>query len=442
MTFVETKKNFAASNSHLSAVHNLIPGGAHTYARGDDQYPAGMAPVIERGAGCRVWDLDGNEYVEFNSGLRSTTLGHGFEPVVRAARSWLGDGISFVRPHRIEREAAERLIDLIPTAEMVKFGLNGSDATTAAVRLARAYTNRDMVAVCREQPFFATHDWFIVTTPMSAGIPADVERLTAQFSYNDLPSLAQLFDMYPGRIAAVVLEAETTEPPAPGFFAGLRQLCDRHGALLVLDEIITGFRWHERGAQFVYQIEPDLCTFSKGMANGFPLSALAGRRDVMRLGGYVDDADRVFLLSQTYAAQPWALAAMLAVIDTYQREQIAEQLHRIGGDLRRGIEEVVADAGLSSHFQLRGRDCNLVYVARDDQGQPSQAFRTLVLQELVERGILAPSFVVCAAHDPAAIRHTVDAVVELMPIYRRALEDGIGTVLRGRPVRPTSRRRG
>ena len=442
MTFVETKKNFAASNSHLSAVHNLIPGGAHTYARGDDQYPAGMAPVIERGAGCRVWDLDGNEYVEFNSGLRSTTLGHGFEPVVRAARSWLGDGISFVRPHQIEREAAERLIDLIPTAQMVKFGLNGSDATTAAVRLARAYTNRDMVAVCREQPFFATHDWFIVTTPMSAGIPADVERLTVQFSYNDLPSLAQLFDMYPGRIAAVVLEAETTEPPAPGFFAGLRQLCDRHGALLVLDEIITGFRWHERGAQYVYQIEPDLCTFSKGMANGFPLSALAGRRDVMRLGGYVDDADRVFLLSQTYAAQPWALAAMLAVIDTYEREQIAERLHRIGGELRRGVEEVVADAGLSSHFQLRGRDCNLVYVARDDQGQPSQAFRTLVLQELVERGILAPSLVVCAAHDPAAIRHTVDAVAELMPIYRRALEDGIGTVLRGRPVRPTSRRRG
>jgi len=162
----------------------------------------------------------------------------------------------------------------------------------------------------------------------------------------------------------------------------------------------------------------------------------------MRLGGYVDDADRVFLLSQTYAAQPWVLAAMLAVIEVYQREQIAEQLQRIGGDLRRGIEEVVADAGLSSYFQLRGRDCNLVYVARDEQGQPSQAFRTLVLQELVGRAILAPSFVVCAAHDPAAIRQTVDAVAELMPTYRRALEDGIATVLRGRPVRPAFRRRG
>ena len=435
-------RNFAASNAHMSAVHPLIPGGAHTYAKGDDQYPADMAPVIERGAGCRVWDLDGNEYVEFGSGLRSTTLGHGFEPVVTAVQSQLARGISFVRPHRIEREAAERLIDLIPSAEMVKFGINGSDATTAAVRLARAFTGRDMVAVCRQHPFFSTDDWFIVTTAMSAGIPKETERLTGQFSYNDLDDLTRLFEAYPGQIAAVMLEAETVEPPAPGYFAGLRSLCDRYGALLILDEIITGFRWHERGAQFIYGIEPDLCVFGKGMANGFPLSALAGRREVMRLGGFVDDVDRVFLLSQTAGAQPWALAAMMAVVDTYQRERTADQLQRVGGELRRGIEEVVAGAGLSSHFQLRGRDCNLVYVARDGQGQPSQAFRTLVLQEFLERGILAPSFVVSAAHDPASISRGVDAVAGLMPVYRRALEEGIEGSLRGRPVRPAIRTRG
>src|SRR6266568_2212283 len=376
-------KGFTASNAHMSAAHALIPGGAHTYARGDDQYPAGMAPVIERGSGCRVWDLDGNEYVEFGSGLRSTVLGHGFEPVVHAARSQLADGISFVRPHRMELEAAERVTDLIPSAEMVKFGLNGSDATTAAVRLARAYTGRELVAVCKQHPFFSTDDWFIVTTPMPAGIPAAAGRLTVQFSYNDLPDLAKLFDTHPGQIAAVVLEAETVEPPAPGYFDGLRRLCDARGALLVLDEIITGFRWHERGAQFVYGIKPDLCTFGKAIANGLPLSALAGRGEVMRLGGYVDDVDRVFLMSQTAAAEPWALAAMLAVIDTYEREGIAQQLHQIGADLRRGIEKAVGDAGLSSHFQLRGRDCNLVYVARDEQGQPSQQFRTLVMQELL-----------------------------------------------------------
>jgi glutamate-1-semialdehyde 2,1-aminomutase len=435
-------RNFAASNAHMSAVHPLIPGGAHTYAKGDDQYPADMAPVIERGAGCRVWDLDGNEYVEFGSGLRSTTLGHGFEPVVTAVQSQLARGISFVRPHRIELEAAERLIDLIPSAEMVKFGINGSDATTAAVRLARAFTGRDMVAVCRQHPFFSTDDWFIVTTAMSAGIPKETERLTVQFSYNDLDDLTRLFEAYPGQIAAVMLEAETVEPPAPGYFAGLRSLCDRYGALLILDEIITGFRWHERGAQFIYGIAPDLCVFGKGMANGFPLSALAGRREVMRLGGFVDDVDRVFLLSQTTGAQPWALAAMMAVVDTYQRERTADQLQRVGGELRRGIEEVVAGAGLSSHFQLRGRDCNLVYVARDSQGQPSQAFRTLVLQEFLERGILAPSFVVSAAHDRASISRAVDAVTGLMPVYRRALEEGIEGSLRGRPVRPAIRTRG
>jgi glutamate-1-semialdehyde 2,1-aminomutase len=433
---------FAASEEHTSAVQRLIPGGAHTYAKGEDQYPEGMAPVIERGAGCRVWDIDGNEFVEFGSGLRSTTLGHGFEPVMRAVQSQLADGVNFVRPHRLEREAAERMIELIPSAEMVKFGVNGSDATTAAIRLARAYTGRDMVAVCQQHPFFATDDWFIVTTAMSAGIPDAVRPLTVPFSYNDLPSLESLFDTHPGQIAAVVLEAETVEPPAPGFFAALRQLCDRHGALLILDEIITGFRWHERGAQFIYAIEPDLCTFGKGMANGFPLSALAGRREVMRLGGYVDDADRVFLLSQTAGGQPWALAALLAVIDTYQREHIAEQLHGTGADLRIAVEEVVAEAGLSSYFQLRGRDCNLVYAARDGEGRPSQEFRTLVLQEFLEHGILAPSFVVNAAHDPKAVRQVVDAVAELMPVYRRALEDGVSTVLRGRPVRPAIRRRG
>ena len=433
---------FAASEEHTSAVRDLIPGGAHTYAKGEDQYPAGMAPVIERGAGCRVWDIDGNEFVEFGSGLRSTTLGHGFEPVVRAVQRQLADGVNFVRPHRLEREAAERMIDLVPSAEMVKFGVNGSDTTTAAVRLARAYTGRDMVAVCQQHPFFATDDWFIVTTAMSAGIPEAVRPLTVPFYYNDLPSLESLFGTYPGQIAAVVLEAETAEPPAPGFFAGLRELCDRHGALLILDEIITGFRWHERGAQFIYAIEPDLCTFGKGMANGFPLSALAGRREVMRLGGYAEDADRVFLLSQTAGGQPWALAALLAVIDTYEREHIAEQLHSIGADLRIAVEDVVAEAGLSSYFQLRGRDCNLVYVARDGDGHPSQEFRTLVLQEFLEHGILAPSFVVNAAHDPKAVRHAVDAVAELMPVYRRALEDGVSAVLRGRPVRPAIRRRG
>ncbi len=438
----DARRDFSGSRAYVSAARDVIPGGAHTYAKGEDQYPAGMAPVIERGEGSRVWDIDGNEYVEFGSGLRANLLGHGYGPVLRAAQAAMEGGLNFVRPHQLELTAARRLIDLIPSAEMVKFGLNGSDATTAAVRLARAYTGRDKIAVCQDHPFFSTDDWFIGTTAMPAGIPAAARSLSLRFSYNDLPGLAGLFEQHPGEIAAVMLEPETVQPPAPGYFDGLRDLCDRHGALLILDETITGFRWHVRGAQFLYGIRPDLSTFSKGMANGFPLSALAGRREVMRLGGFAEDADRVFLLSQTFGAQPWALAAMLAVIDTCEQENIAGRLDQIGADLRAGIESVVADAGMADYFQLRGRNCNLVYVARDAAGEPSQAFRTLVLQELLERGILAPSFVVCAAHDAEAVKRAVDAVAELMPAYRRALESGPGCVLRGRPVRPAVRPRG
>jgi glutamate-1-semialdehyde 2,1-aminomutase len=187
----------------------------------------------------------------------------------------------------------------------------------------------------------------------------------------------------------------------------------------------TGFRWHERGAQYIYSIEPDLSTFGKALANGFPLSALVGRRDVMRLCGFTDDADRVFLLSQTAGAQPWALDAMLAVIDTFQQDQVAARLPQIGQQLRKGVEKVVADAGLSAYFQLLGPDCSMVYVARDGAGRPSQEFRTLVLQEFLERGILAPSFVVSAAHDSAAIDQIVAAVANLMPVYRKALDQGI-----------------
>src|ERR1044071_5956300 len=194
----------------MSAVHPLIPGGAHTYAKGDDQYPADMAPVIERGAGCRVWDLDGNEYVEFGSGLRSTTLGHGFEPVVTAVQSQLARGISFVRPHRIELEAAERLVDLIPSAEMVKFGINGSDATTAAVRLARAFTGRDMVAVCG---YHGWQDWYIGSTARNKGVREGTRSMTHGFDYNNLESLERLFGEHPREFAAVIMEPMNVAEP-------------------------------------------------------------------------------------------------------------------------------------------------------------------------------------------------------------------------------------
>jgi glutamate-1-semialdehyde 2,1-aminomutase len=401
-----------------------------------------MAPVIDNGDGYRVWDIDGNEFIEYGMGLRSVTLGHNYRPVVDAVVRGLDRGLNFVRPHRLELEAAERLVQLIPSAEMVKFGINGSDVTSAAVRLARAYTGRDLVAVCSDHPFFSTDDWFIGTTPMNAGIPEAVRRLTVSFPYNDLTAVEQLFQAQPRGIAAVVLEAETTEPPRDAYFAGLRHLCDVHGVVLILDEIITGFRWDARGAQHVYGINPDLCTFGKGLANGFPVSALAGRRDLMRLGGFAEDRDRVFLLSQTCGGEPWAMAAVLATIDVYEREGVTDRLHVIGAALRAAVDSEVARHGLQDYVQLRGRDCNLVFTTKDSGGRPSQEFRTVLLQELLRGGVLAPSFVVSFSHDDLAIERTVEAVAAAMPVYRRALEDGPATVLEGRSVRPALRRRG
>ena len=434
--------DFTRSQEHVRAAHSLIPGGSHTYAKGDDQYPDGMAPIIDRGEGCRVWDIDGNEFVEYGMGVRSVTLGHNYRPVLDAVVRHLEGGLNFVRPHRLELEAAERLAQLIPSAEMVKFGINGSDATSAAVRLARAYTGRDLVAVCSDHPFFSSDDWFIGTTPMNAGVPEAVRRLTVSFPYNDLHAVEQLFQSQPRGIAAVVLEAETTEPPQSGYFAGLRQLCDIHGVVLILDEIITGFRWDIRGAQHVYGINPDLCTFGKGLANGFPVSALAGRRDLMRLGGFVEDRDRVFLLSQTFGAEPWAMAAVLATINVYEREEVTDRLHATGAALRAAVDSEIDRHGLQDYVQLRGRDCNLVFATNDLAGRRSQELRTVLLQELLRRGILAPSFVVSFSHDDLAIERTVEAMAAALPVYGRALEDGPATILAGRPVRPAFRSRG
>ncbi len=324
---------------------------------------------------------------------------------------------------------------------MVKFAKNGSDTTTAAVKLARAATGRDLVAICRDQPFFSTDDWFIGTTPMAAGIPQSIRALTQGFRFNDLESAETLFRRFPSQIACLVLEPASAREPQPGYLEGLRRLCDAEGALLVFDETITGFRWHLGGAQTLYGVRPDLSVFGKALANGFALSALVGRREIMELGGLRHEGDRVFLLSTTHGAETHALAAAMATIRVYEREGVVEVLHRQGKRLREGIEEAARDLGVAEHFLVIGRACNLVYAARDVEGNPSQAFRTLVLQETLKRGILMPSLVVSFSHDDADIDRTVEALRGTFAVYRQALDGGVERFLEGRPVQPVFRAR-
>jgi glutamate-1-semialdehyde 2,1-aminomutase len=419
--------------------HELIPGGAHTYAKGDDQYPEIAPPFIARGKGCHVWDLDGNEFIEYGMGLRAVALGHAHPRVVEAAQREMMNGSNFVRPSPLEVACAEAFLACIGTAEMVKFAKNGSDATTAAVKMARAYTGRDLVAICADHPFFSTDDWFIGATGMPGGIPQAIRDLTLKFRYNDASSLERLFVERPGQIACVMMEVETSLAPKASFLAEVRQLCDRFGAVLVFDEMITGFRWDVGGAQKVHGIVPDLSTFGKAIANGFSLGALAGKREIMERGGLRHPHERVFLLSTTHGAETHSLAAGIAAMGVYREEPVIETLYRQGERLRRGANEAIRRHDVEGYVEIMGRPCNLVFATRGHDRQPSQPFRTLFMQELIRRGVLAPSFVVSYAHRDEDIDRTIEAVDGVLEVYRRGLNDGVEHHLIGRPVKPVFR---
>jgi glutamate-1-semialdehyde 2,1-aminomutase len=314
--------------------HRLIPGGCHTYAKGDDQYPAIAPSFIVKGKGCHVWDLEGRNFIEYGMGLRSVTLGHAYEPVLAAVKDALEAGANFTRPAPIEVACAEALLDATKCGEQVKFSKDGSSVVTAAVKLARAYTGRDMVAACADHPFFSYDDWWIGTTSLDGGIPSAFPALTAKFRYNDIDGLRALFDRFGARIACVVLEPARTQEPEAGFLESVRDLCSSRGAVLIFDEMITGFRWSLGGGQESYGVKADLSTFGKAMANGFSVSALVGRRDIMDLGGAGNPGKKVFLLSTTHGAETHALAAALRTIQIRKSPSSSISIGRAGGCAR------------------------------------------------------------------------------------------------------------
>lgn len=431
--------DFSRSRALQPIAHRLIPGGSHTYAKGDDQYPVEAPGFIARGKGCHVWDVDGNEFIEYGMGLRSITLGHAYEPVVEAAHRQMQLGLNFNRPAPIEVDLATAMLDLIDGADMIKFAKNGSDVTTAAVKLARAFTGRDLIAICGDQPFFSVDDWFIGSTAMNAGIPQSTINLTLKFPYNDLAGLRALFDAHPGQIACVVMEAEAMTLPDPGYLQAVKNLCESQGAVLIFDEMITGFRWHIGGAQKFHGVVPHLSTFGKAMGNGFAIAALAGKREIMRLGGIDHDQKRVFLLSTTHGAEGHVLTASLETIRIFRECGVVEFLWQQGERLRAGVNQVISRHQLQKHFDLAGRPCNLIYRTRDQQGAPSQPFRTLFMQELIRGGILAPSFVVSFSHTNEDIDRTIEVVDRALQVYAQALDQGVEQYLAGRPVKPVNR---
>lgn len=443
-------------------LHRAIPGGAHTYSRGDDQFPSNAPPILVRGQGAYVWDTGGNRYLDYGMALRAVTLGYADHRVNAAAASEMGKGVNLTRATMTELLAAEALIDLVPSVEMVKFGKNGSNVTTAAVKIARAYTGRRYVCIPRQHPFFSFDDWFIGTTVMKRGVAPEQAAPTLLFDYGDIESLRTLFDAHPGEIAAVMLEPATTLTPCPQDCDGLRswptvscascprsgenflhlvqQLCRSNGSVFILDEMITGFRWHLAGAQAFFGVEPDLTTFGKGMANGFSVAAVGGRRELMEVGAIDREGmERTFLLSTTHGAEMTGLGAFLETQRIYRKEGVVEHLWKYGALLRDGIAQVAAAHGIADQVCTDGPAICLNHQTRDGDGRPSLAFRTLLAQELLARGVMMPWIAVSQSHGAAELEQTLNAFDGALSVYAKALDTGIERYLHGPSIRPVFR---
>jgi len=435
------RNSFSKSAALLTRCHGVIPAGAHTYSKGDDCFPEYGPHYLVRGQGCRVWDVDGNELIDMGMGLTAVGLGHAYEPVLERVRGALTWGVNYSLPHVSELELAERLCDLIPGAEMVKLSKHGSDATTGAVKLARAYTGREMIALCGDQPFFSTNDWFIGTTPCDAGIPEKDKTLSVKFKYNDLEDLSRRFEEHPGKIACVMLQPMEFDEPNPGYLQGVLELCRKHGALLIFDEVISGFRWHLRGAQHVFGVTPDLTSLGKCLANGFSVSALVGRRDVMELGGTQQKArPRVFLLSTTHGGEIHGIAAALATLEIMEREHVADHMMRIGRYFIEGFNARARKRGVQEFLYARGWGCRPLVVTKNAQGMADMSYRTLFMQEMTFRGILIPQVAPAFTMTERDMDEVLEAADETMAVYAQGLEQGLDGLLLGRSIKAVFRR--
>ncbi len=384
--------------------------------------------------------MEGNRFLDFGMALRAVTVGYDFDRISQAAIKQIHNGNNLTRASQIEIDAAETICNLIPSVAMVKFAKNGSNVTTAALKLARAYTGKRLIAKCAQHPFFSFDDWFIGKTVMDRGVPAEHIALTLDFNYNDIDSLAELFAKHPGDIAAVIMEPATTDEPANNFLQKVKELCHANGALLVLDEMITGFRWHIQGACRYYDVEPDLVTFGKGLANGFSVAAIGGRREIMELGGINTRDERVFLLSTTHGAEMCGLGAFVETVKVYQEFDVIGAIWRSGAALMEGMNGIAKELGIADHFSFVGVPCSPNFLTRDGKGELSLAFRTLFVQEMVKNGVLMPWVALSYSHGESEIAVALEAARKSLEVYRRALTDGVELYLEGRAIKPVFRK--
>jgi len=392
----------------------------------------GVAPnFLTRGEGAFVWDIDGNRYIDYILGLGPVILGYSDPEVNKAVIDQIKDGVSFSLPHPIEVEVAHTLCEIIPCAEMVRFGKNGSDVTAAAVRAARAYTHRDKVARCG---YHGWQDWYIGSTDRHLGVPDAVRRLTLRFPYNDLEALHLLLKENRDEIACIIMEPVTFDAPNPEYLEEVQTLCRKHKALLIFDEVITGFRFGLGGAQAFFGVTPDLACFGKAMANGFPLSAIVGRAEVMQLFNEV-------FFSSTFGGEAVSLIACQATIQQLRKGHAFDHIWRIGAILQEGVNRLAKAYVLSEHIHCAGFPPWTGIQIQGHDDDTSRLLRGLFQQEAIRRGILtAGNNFITLAHNDEIVAETLAAYEEVFHIFSESMEAGdLSSRLEGAPPQPIIR---
>jgi len=421
------------SESHWPQTISVIPAGVQTFSKMPLQHVDGVAPkYIVRSNGCQVWDIDGNEYIDYMSGLGPVILGHADKDVNHAVLSAMENGMSPSLPSPLETQLSEKLVELIPCAEMVRFGKNGSDVTSAAVRAARAVTGREKVAICG---YHGWQDWYIGTTPRNKGVPKAVQELSLNFSYNDIGSLEKLFSEHENEIAAVILEPVNFYPPEDGFLEKVKDVTHAGGALLIFDEIITGFRMGLGGAQKHYGVTPDLACFGKAMANGFPISAVVGKREYMKV------FEEIFF-SFTFGGETASIAAALATIDAMEQRNTIDHIRSMGARLMAGYAEIVSRIGCGAMTRMIGFPWWPEYLFFDNKGRPSREIQSLFQQEIVRRGVLTRAgMMISGAHEVSDIDRTLQVFEDALGVVFAAVRDGkVLDLLDGEVIQPVIRK--
>ncbi|MBB1384238.1 aminotransferase class III-fold pyridoxal phosphate-dependent enzyme [Pseudoalteromonas sp. SG45-5] len=421
--------NYTNSGEWLQRAEKTIPLGSQTFSKSKVAFPQNAAPLfIERGYGSKVWDADNNEYIDFVNGLLSISLGYCDAEINQAVVNQLALGVTFSLPHKLEMEVAEELVKLIPCAEMVRFGKNGSDATSAAIRLARAYTKREHVAVCG---YHGWQDWYIGSTTRNLGVPECVRALTHTFTYNDLDSLEKLFNEHPEQLAAVIMEPMNVAYPKQGFLEGVQALCQKYGTVLIFDETITGFRFDLHGAQGLFNVTPDLATFGKGMANGFPISAVVGKQKIMSL---MED----IFFSGTFAGETMSLAATKATLKKMQEKDVLTHIHHLGDKLIAELDTLILKHNAQQWLSTAGHPAWSFIVIKDTAHYSSLELKSLFIQEMCTRGILiAGSHNLSYAHTLCDIEKLLNAYDEVIAILVNTIKtQNLYTIFKGNLLEP------